>query len=499
MNYQGNFIGGRWQPTKNMDGTITRENPCRAEETVFQAPWSLDAVDDAVSAARRALPGWDRLGKAKRVDYLMRFKEALAARKEALARAIAREVGKPLWEARTEAGALTAKIDIMCGVGLDLTAEVFPEGVPGGRWRHRPLGVLGVLGPFNFPLHLPNGHIIPALATGNTVVVKPSELAPGCMQIYFECAQEAGLPDGVLNLVQGAGEVGQKLAAHRGINGVLFTGSWETGLAIKRATHDHYWKLLALEMGGKNTSIVLEDADLMQAVHEIALAGYLTTGQRCSATSRVVVHSQVADDFIDCLRDVSSRVTTGDALSEEEPPPFMGALASKTGYEAFLRAQDDHEGGVLSNLLKGGRAREDLNGYFVKPSIWLANSVDATGSHQGRELFGPDIVVYIVDSDAAAARVANATEYGLAMSVFTGDEARFERLAYDLRAGILNMNRSTCGASSRLPFGGIKKSGNDRPAALMAGLYCTYPQAQLRQPSGWDADALNTGALRYLK
>lgn len=499
MDYLGNYIAGRWQPVQASEGRLVRENPCRRAETVFEAPWAAEAVDEAVKAAKKALPGWDQLGQERRVEYLRRFQHALAARREELAHAIAREVGKPLWEARTEAGALQAKIDIMTGPGLALTDEVFPPGVAGGRWRHRPMGVLAVLGPFNFPLHLPHGHIVPGLATGNTVVVKPSEMAPGCMQLYFECAQEAGLPEGVLNLVQGPGEVGARLAAHPGVNGVLFTGSWETGLRIKRATQEHYWKLLALEMGGKNTSIILDDADLMQSVHEVAQAAYLTAGQRCSATSRVVVQKALADDFIDCLRDVSSRVTVGDALLSDQQPTFMGALASRTGYEAFLGAQNDNEGGNLHPLLKGGRAREDLDGYFVKPSMWLAHSVDARGSHQGRELFGPDVVIYVVDTDADAARVANATEYGLAMSVFTADEARFEAMAYELRTGVLNMNRSTCGASSSLPFGGIKKSGNHRPAAILAGLYCTYPQAQLRQSSGWQPDALTSGPLQYLE
>lgn len=496
MDYKGNFIGGKWRAVTSADGEIVRENPCRTSETVFSAPWAVSAVDEAVKAAKRALPAWDRLGVEGRMPYLERFKEALAARKEDLAKIIAREVGKPLWEATTEAGALTAKIDIMCGPGLKLTEEVRPEALAKGRYRHRPLGVLGVLGPFNFPLHLPNGHIIPGLINGNAVVVKPSELAPACMQLYFECVQEAGFPDGVINLVHGKGEVGAELAGHRGVNGVLFTGSWKTGLRIKQATEDHYWKLLALEMGGKNTSVVLEDADLMQAVHEVGLAAYLTTGQRCSATSRVVVRNEVADEFIDCLRDLSTRVTIGDALADE---PFMGPLASGAGFDKFLQAQRDDEGGRLVPLLEGGRARSDLDGYFVKPSIWLAKSVDAVGSHQGRELFGPDIVIYVVDNDDDAVRVANATEYGLSMSVFTADEERFEDLSYGLRAGVLNMNRSTCGASSRLPFGGIKKSGNHRPSALLAGLYCTYPQAQLRQEPGWQAESLESGPLSYLE
>jgi succinylglutamic semialdehyde dehydrogenase len=483
MEYRGNFIGGEWVACDESDGEINRENPGRTDERVFQAPWCASSVEAATKSARLALPEWDRLGLEGRRPYLKRLGEIFDERRDEIATQIAREVGKPLWEARGEAGALSAKIDIMSGEGMDYVKSVSPEGLEGGSYRHRPLGVLGVLGPFNFPLHLPNGHIVPALLTGNTVVVKPSEIAPGCMQLYFECIEAAGLPDGVVNMVQGPGEVGAALAESDGINGVLFTGSWETGMRIKEATSRHYWKQLALEMGGKNTSIVLEDADIDQTIHQIAYAAYMTTGQRCSATSRVVVRKEIAVEFIEAFEAITRRVTTGDPLDEEA---FMGPLATKSAYEQFLAAQDDNEGSRLDPVVEGGKAREELDGYYVEPAVWLANEVNATGSHQGRELFGPDVVIYVVDSDKAAAHVANATEFGLAMSVFTADEERFDELGYDLKAGVLNMNRSTCGASSRLPFGGVKKSGNGRPSALLAAQYCTYPQAQLVEPAGFD-------------
>ena len=486
MEYRGNFIDGEWAPCGEPDGEITRENPSRTGETVFQAPWCTSAVEEATKSARLALPEWDRLGVEGRRPYLERLSQAFDRCEDEIARQIAREVGKPLWEARGEAAALSAKIDIMSGEGMEQVRSVSPEGLEGGSYRPRPLGVLGVLGPFNFPLHLPNGHIVPALLTGNTVVVKPSEIAPGCMQIYFECLESAGFPDGVVNMVHGPGEVGAAVAESDAVNGVLFTGSWETGMRIKEATSRHYWKQLALEMGGKNTSIVLDDADIEQAVHQIAYAAYMTTGQRCSATSRVVVRKEIAVEFIDAFKAMTERVTTGDALDEEA---FMGPLATKSAYEDFLAAQDDNEGSRLDPIVEGGDAGDDLDGYFVKPAVWLANEVNATGSHQGRELFGPDVVIYVVDSDKAAAHVANATEFGLAMSVFTEDRERFDEIGYDLKAGVLNMNRSTCGASSRLPFGGVKKSGNGRPSALLAAQYCTYPQAQLVEPAGFDEEA----------
>lgn len=492
---KGNFIDGAWRIPSNPDGHITRANPSATGQVVFEAAWSVSAVDEAVEAARRAQPAWDRLGFARRKQLLADFAEVLTRHKPRLARALAHETGKPMWEALTEAGALSAKVKIMSDAGAAYTKHHYPEGV-GGRVVHRPLGVLSVLGPFNFPLHLPNGHIIPALLNGNTVVVKPSELTSGCMQLYMECAQEAGLPAGVLNMVLGAGAVGAALAGHERVDGVLFTGSYNTGLAIKRATLEQHWKLLALEMGGKNTSIVLEDAHIEQVVHEVALAAFLTCGQRCSATSRLIVRREILDQVTNRLSQIARSVTTG--MQDEDV--FMGPLINRDAYDRFLAAQQDDEGGNLLRIVEGGAAREDLEGYFVRPAVWQVQDNSLPGGlHQTSEIFGPDLVLYAADSDEEAARLANATEYGLAMSVFTADRARFDALSYDLHAGILNWNRSTAGASSALPFGGVKKSGNHRPAAVTAGLYCTYPQAQLLNEPGWDSAKGDTMPLKLLK
>ena len=496
LDYKGDFINGTWHPVADPEGTIERENPSRRAEIVFRAPWTTRHVDEAIKAARAAQPSWDRLGVQARTALLERLAGVFTERVEELAAQIALEAGKPLWEARGEAKALAAKVGIMTTEGAAYTMTHSPDGV-NGRTVHRPLGVLAVLGPFNFPMHLPNGHIIPALLTGNCVVVKPSELTPGCMQLYFECLEQAGFPPGVINLVQGPGEVGAALSAHRRIDGVLFTGSYETGLRIKRATIEHHWKLLALEMGGKNTSIVCDDADIAQAAHEIAQAAFLTCGQRCTATSRVIVHEEVFDAFAEQLIDLARRVTTGDA-SDVDQPAFMGPLINERSYETFLEAQKDDEGGKLEPLLEGGPARDDLDGYFVSPAIWRAVEVDAEGSHQSREIFGPDVILYAARDDQHAAEIANATEFGLAMSIFTASRDRFDVLAPALEAGIVNWNRSTAGASSKLPFGGIKRSGNHRPAAITAGLYCTYPQAQLLEEPGFDDDVSAQAPFTYL-
>ncbi|CAN0446713.1 unnamed protein product, partial [Laminaria digitata] len=487
MESKGNFIDGSWLEVSDADasGTIERENPSRIDEIVFRSNWSTAPVDLAVDAARRALPAWDRLGFDGRLAIMQKFAGVLDANQERLAARIAEEVGKPLWEARGEARALAAKIKLMSTEGMRYTRTYSPDGVQGST-IHRPLGVLAVLGPFNFPMHLPNGHIVPGLLNGNTIVVKPSEMAGGCMQLYFECAEEAGFPPGVLNLVQGPGPVGAALSTHEGVHGVLFTGSYETGLKIKQATLTQHWKLLALEMGGKNTSIVLEDANIEQTAHELIQAAFLTCGQRCTATSRVVARREILDQLIERVTDLARRITTGDAVSETA---FMGPLIDARAMEKFLAAQRDDEDGSLERILAGGEARPDLDGYFVSPALWLAHEVDPLGSHQAGEIFGPDVVFYAADSDEEAAHIANATDFGLAMSVFSADRARYEDLVWQLETGILNWNRSTVGASSALPFGGVKRSGNHRPAAAWAGLYCTYPQAQLHLDPGFDHSA----------
>lgn len=493
MSAMGSFVYGQWREVDEPDGEIVRVNPSRPDEQVYAFPYRVADVDEAVAAARAAAPGWARLGFDERLRAVERFGEVLSRRAPMLAEAISREMGKPLWEARGEVGALTAKIKIMSTQGAALVAD---RPISGGLTTFRPLGVLAVLGPFNFPLHLPNGHIIPGLLHGNTIVIKPSEHAASSMQLYVDCAREANLPPGVINLVHGAGDVGGALSTHEGVDGVLFTGSYETGLRIKRATLEQHWKLLALEMGGKNTSIVCEDANLEQVAHEVLQAAFLTTGQRCSATSRLAVHARVFDEVVDRLKALTARITTGDPIDEEV---FMGPLADLRAYRRFVALQQDDEGGKLRPIVAGGARGDEADGWFVRPAIWEALELDPQGVHQAQELFAPELVLYRFEADAEAVQIANATDFGLAMSVFTGDTARFERLAPELRAGILNLNRSTVGASSALPFGGVKKSGNHRPSALHASLYCTYPQAQLHVPPGWEDASASAGPLAYLK
>lgn len=483
-----NYIEGRWIDS---DGpTWVSRSPADADDVLGEFAEDVQAAELAIAAARRAQPAWEALGVAGRRAHLDRFGQELNNRHTAITDVMAREVGKPAWEAAGESKALVSKIAQTFDHGMNVVRGELLRGSESwidGGYRFRPLGVCAVLGPFNFPLHLANGHIIAALATGNTCIFKPSELAPACAELYMEAADAADLPPGVLNMVQGRRATGEALVASLSVDAILFTGSVPTGLAIRRATVEQPWKLLALEMGGKNTNIVLADADLDRTAHEIGMGALLTTGQRCSATSRVVVARSLYDGLEARLRKIFLGVHIGHPLDDET---FMGPLIHEGAVERFLHGAvtaraEGMEAIVeprVAEVVRGGRK---LDGAYVHPALWRATRVpDGTGEHDAHELFAPDLVLHVVDdgaSDEEIAAIANATPFGLAMSVMTASMERFERLAPHLRCGILNVNRSTVGASGLLPFGGVKNSGNHRPAASLAPAYCTYPVSTLRE------------------
>src|SRR6267378_3494316 len=282
------FIAGSWADPKAPDGAIEDRSPADLSLLLGRHPWALSQADAAVTAAREAQPAFAARPSGDREQLLRRIGAVLKDHEEELARAVALDVGKPLWEARTEAQACSAKAAITADEGMKLVSPFPAPGQPGAECRFRPLGVLAVLGPFNFPVHLPNGHILPALACGNSVVFKPSEIAPHAAEVYARCLAEAGVPPGVFNLVQGGPAVGAALTAHAGVDGVLFTGSWAVGQAIQRANLGQT-KLLALEMGGKNAALVLGDADFDKAVYDVLFSAFVSAGQRCTAASRAIV------------------------------------------------------------------------------------------------------------------------------------------------------------------------------------------------------------------
>lgn len=486
-----NYMDGAWVEARGSFQWTSR-SPGDQSDVLGEFVEDLEAADASIVAARKAQEAWEDLGQEARNQHLEAFGRELAARKDEIARTIAREVGKPLWESSGEAGALTGKVKVTLNEAMD---EVRGKLMPGsstwvnGGYRYRPLGVCVVPGPFNFPLHLANGHILAALATGNTCIFKPSEMAPRCAELYMEAAHAAGLPAGVLNMVQGGPEAGKRLVSNDDVDAVLFTGSLRAGVAIRKETVEQPWKLLALEMGGKNTAVVLSDANVDRAAYEIAQGALMTCGQRCTGTSRVIVQESLAAALEARLKRIWEQVSIGHPLDDKT---FMGPIINAASKARFLNASETARAEGMEEILPNREFHvEGYEGFYVSPALWRAEGEpSADGPHSGCEIFGPDVVLHVCPDgdDETAARWANATHYGLAMSVFSHSEERFMAISKRLRTGILNFNRATAGATALMPFGGVKGSGNHRPAAVMAARNCTYPVATLRLPEALKAD-----------
>jgi len=478
----GDYIKGRFLRPTEINGEWVSRSPADKNDELGTFTYSYMSVDAAVAAAREAGAGWRKRPFQERAAFLKKYQDGLRKREAALVEVIAREVGKPLWEARGEFASMVNKIDITINESMRFVADFELPALQHGvraACRHKPLGVMAVIGPFNFPGHLPNGHIVPALLTGNAVVFKPSEKSPMTAQLMAEAFHEAGFPEGVFNLVQGERETGRRLCVHEGVDGVLFTGSYEVGTRIKQDTLLQHWKLLALEMGGKNPAIIWKDADLEYATLETLIAGFASAGQRCSATSRVIVHRSLLERFLERIHERAKAFKIGHPLEN----PFMGPLIDESAVDRYMKFQ-----GIASRegceLVMRGKALEMKNsGNYVAPSIcWVQKaSLENTRKsvYQQSELFAPNLAVLAVDELDEAIGQANATQYGLVASVFSKDRAVYEKCWDDLQMGLVNWNRSTIGASSSLPFGGLKKSGNHFPTAVTSTQYCAYPVSSM--------------------
>lgn len=427
-------------------------------------------VDAEVAAARGGWASWAARSLTVRIETLRRFANVVRARTDAFADLIARETGKPLWEARTEVDSVIAKVDISVSAYAERTAQRRLDSPMGSRMalRHKPHGVLAVLGPYNFPAHLPNGHIVPALLAGNAVVFKPSEKTPATGVFLAECLVEAGVPEACIRVVIGGPEQGRALAAHDGIDGLLFTGSARTGLALNRAFAEKPEKILALEMGGNNPIIVWDTPDLYQAAVLIVQSAFTTSGQRCTAARRLIVDEKLYDPLIEQLTKLVARLIVAEPFAS--PAPFMGPVIDNDAADQLAES-------FLALLMKGGRPIRHLERPDPALPFLLPALIDVTGVKDlpDAELFGPVLQVSRCSDFDAAIAEANNTRYGLSASLISQTPQLFDRFWARARAGIVNWNKPTNGASSSAPFGGIGWSGNHRPSAFYAADYCAYP------------------------
>lgn len=495
------LIGGEW--IAHSSGKLVSRNPARPDEAVWSGASSVGHVAQAIDAARRALPAWAALPIEKRAAVLRRFQANCKARLAAITTLIRDETGKVQWDAAAEAGLLGAKVDIT----LDDSAtgalrrvaslDVPVSATRTGRAWFKPHGVMAVVGPYNFPMHLANGHIVPALLMGNTIVFKPSDKTPACGQLLAELFDEAlrgeAAPAGVLNLVQGAADVASPLVSHPGIDGVLFTGSWSVGRRIMEANLDRPSRVIALEMGGNNPAVVMDDCDLRQAVVECVRCAFITTGQRCTCTRRIIVHEAIAPRFIAALCKAASNLIVGEPGASY--PVFMGPIITDEARSAVQDFQSSlaRAGGEV--LVASSAIETPSRGWYLSPSVVRVDRFTPTEHDAGcdLEVFGPLVRVSVVRSLDDALEQANATRYGLAAAIFTKNQAAAQRFLHECRAGCINVNTGTAGASSKLPFGGVGLSGNHRPAGAFSLDYCAYPVAAMTE-TGPDAP-LPTGMM----
>jgi succinylglutamic semialdehyde dehydrogenase len=480
-----------------MDGVTTREAAQTSErglprgtaaaELVSYEPatgaklWrgAVGDVEELVTRGRRAAPAWAAQPLSTRMELVRRFANEVRKEAEHLATTIARETGKPMWEALAEVESVIAKVELSIRAYADRTSQRKLDSALQGTMavRHKPHGLLAVLGPFNFPAHLPNAHIIPALIAGNAVIFKPSEKTPATAEVLARCFHRAGISAAVMQVCVGGPTEGQKLVAHDGVDGVLFTGSANTGIAINRKLASRPDKMVALEMGGNNPLVVWDTPKLTDAAAIVVQSAFASAGQRCTAARRLIVKASMYDALVAEVKTLADRIIVGAPF--DTPTPFMGPVIDNAAADGLSES-------FVYLLSHGGRAikhlvRPDESLPFLSPAMI---DVTAMADRPDVELFGPILQVIKVDDLDQAIAEANSTRFGLVASLVGGTPQEYNRFWAQVRAGIVNWNRPTIGPSHAAPVGGTGLSGNHRPTGYYAADYCAYPVAsgEMEQP-----------------
>lgn len=470
------FIANQWVPGAGKD--FESKNPATSS-SIWKGNAATELeVHEAVIAARKAYPTWAKLSFDDRLEMLQRFNENLKKQRYEFQKIISQETGKPLWESEIEIGSALSKLAISLeAYQARCQTRIKELGEAKSITYHKPHGVVAVLGPYNFPLHLPNGHILPALLAGNTVVFKPSELTPWVAQKMLSCWFDADLPAGVINMVQGGAETGALLSHHAALDGILFTGNAKTGLMLSKLYAKSPQKILALEMGGNNPLIVDKSTHIAAAVYNTLLSAFITSGQRCTCARRLILTKNPENEkFLEALVQAIRKCTVGPYT--DTPEPFMGPLISKEAADQVLESYEALVNRGAKILVPMVRKKEQFA--FLSPGLIDVSPINP--AVRDEEIFGPLLQLIWVDNFKEAIDEANRTEYGLSAGLFSDDLLCYNEFFSEIRAGIVNWNRPLTGASSHAPFGGIGKSGNHRPSAFYAADYCAYPVASLEQP-----------------
>lgn len=470
------YIHGQWQA--GLGHEVTSTNPANQAVIWHGNTATAAQVNEAVDAARAAQFEWFMLGFDARLAIVEAYRAELEANKAELAETIAQETGKTQWETATEAAAMIGKIGLSVAAYHKRTGTEQSD-IPAGRAviRHKPHGVVAVFGPYNFPGHLPNGHIVPALLAGNTVVFKPSELTPKVAELMVKLWDKAGLPAGVLNLVQGEIDTGKALASHPQLDGLFFTGSSRTGHMLHQQYAGHPGKILALEMGGNNPLIVKGVSDTKAAVHDILQSAYISSGQRCTCARRLYIEQgEQGDGLIAMLIAAVKQIQV--APWNAQPQPFMGSMISEAAAKGMVEAQ------VKLQAL-GGKSLVELTHLEAGTGLVSPGLIDVTDISElpDEEYFGPLLQLVRYSDFDQAIQLANQTRYGLSAGLLADSRDDYDYFLARIRAGIVNWNKQITGASGAAPFGGVGASGNHRASAFYAADYCAYPVASVEADS----------------
>jgi succinylglutamic semialdehyde dehydrogenase len=470
------FIAGKW--IEGIGSEFTSVNPA-SNELLWRGKSAIKTeVDSAVSAAKASFESWSCLSLEDRIGILKNFQKVIKNRTGILIETISKEVGKPLWESKAELEAMVNKIDISIEAQRVRCSDILAQTSSGlAVSRHRPFGVVAILGPFNFPGHLPGGHIIPALIAGNAVIFKPSEFTPLTAQELAICWEEAGVPEGLFNMVQGGRETGAFLIEHPGIHGIFFTGNAATGQIITEKLVKHPEKILALEMGGNNPLVIGKIQNKEAAAELTIQSAYLTSGQRCTCARRLIVQEgKEGDAFLEILIEKIKKIEVGPYT--QVPEPFMGPVISSAMASRLLAAQEE----LIRN---GGLALVEMKLLIAGTGLITPGLIDVTLVKEklDEEIFGPFLQLTRVPNFHLAIEEANRTSFGLSAGCFSDSKEEYDQFYRKIRAGIVNWNSPLTGASSALPFGGIGRSGNHRPSAFYAADYCSYPVSSIERES----------------
>lgn len=449
-------------------------NPATNEVIWTGDQFSETTILEVVKLGKQAQKSWGNYSLDSRKEIIRKFAQLVKENSEEAAIIIAQENGKPLWEARTEVNSLVNKVQAVFDAYDERAASKTKE--VSGRTsitRFRPHGVMAVLGPYNFPMSMPNSHIMPALLAGNSVVFKPSERVPKSAEYYVELWGKAGLPTNVLQIVHGDKNVGEFLISQPEINGVLFIGSRLAGIEIQKRLAQSNDKICALEMGGNSPLVIWDYDDIRTAIYITIQSAYISCGQRCSSARRIIINKAIADEFIPALKDAIENITIGKQF-DVEPTPFMGPLIDQKAVQKFMSGYNTliAKG---ANIIIPAESLPKLGDNFVKPGL-----VDVTGLEvDDEEIFGPLLQLYLVDTLDLAISVANATQFGLAAGIVSKNKEVYESFYNETKAGIINWNQPLTGATTAAPFGGAKASGNYRPAGYLSVDYCSYACASI--------------------